>query len=223
MSEEIVGSVDMISLTNREIYDMENLISGLLLSDGCIKLNKNKSNEVSGTARYTQSCVNVEWLEKIKEHFSLYGVESTIDTGSFLSGGYHSYNIIYGFRTRSYLEFKKLYYKWYPEGKKIVPDDIELTPDCVANWYFGDGCISKTSKIYNVYQIRLATCGFEIKYTRFLSELLNTSLGINSHVDKTNIIRFSRHDDVLYFLDYIKDYWISCFSYKFPADLLYQE
>ncbi len=31
--------------------------------------------------------------------------------------------------------------RWYPDGKKIVPDDLHLTSVTIANWIMGDGSI----------------------------------------------------------------------------------
>jgi hypothetical protein len=35
---------------------------------------------------------------------------------------------------------------WYPEGKKIVPPDIELGPIALAYWYMDDGSVNKRTK-----------------------------------------------------------------------------
>jgi hypothetical protein len=127
--------------------------------------------------------------------------------------------------TKFYIEFGTLKNKWYPEGKKIVPGDIELTPECVANWYLGDGSITQSKKKY--FAIRLHTNGFPHNDVIFLSDLLDDKLDIHSrtyvHGKENNglVIHILRQKDVKTFLNYIKDFWILCYAYKFPDDLLH--
>ena len=131
----------------------------------------------------------------------------------------------YRLATKFYVEFGKLRDKWYPEGKKIVPDDIELTPECVANWYLGDGSITQ-NKTTKCFQLRLSTNGFSSDEVIFLSDLLNDTLDIHSRFyvhsaeNKGLVIHILRRRDVEIFLNYIRDFWISCYAHKFPVDLL---
>lgn len=39
--------------------------------------------------------------------------------------------------------FTKSYERWYPNGKKIVPKDLILTPTTCSYWYIGDGTYNK--------------------------------------------------------------------------------
>lgn len=203
------------------------MINGLLLSDAHIG---SKNNGVTG--HYDQSCIKKEWLIHLKKEFDKYGI--VCDVKIHLKRKRITYknrtftrSTIYKLVTSYYVEFGKLRDKWYSEGEKIVPDDIELTPEWVANWYLGDGSITRNKK--NMFTIRLHTNGFLSDYVIFLSDLLNDTLDICSrtyiHSIKKNgleglVIHILRQNDIKTFLNYIRDFWIECYSYKFPIDAL---
>jgi hypothetical protein len=44
------------------------------------------------------------------------------------------------FRTRAYVQFKKIRDKWYKDGYKEPPTTLKLTPIVLYLWYVGDGC-----------------------------------------------------------------------------------
>ena len=49
----------------------------------------------------------------------------------------------YYFRTRSLPVFTKLRKKWYQNGKKILPDDLTISPFTLAVWYMDDGYLDR--------------------------------------------------------------------------------
>lgn len=99
--------------------------------------------------------------------------------------------------------------------KKIIPKDICLTPGCVANWYMGDGNISKSRN-----QINLATTGFLKDDVVFISDLLSEVVGVNCFVTKKNCIELYNKYNVSTFLNYIKVYRVNCYDYKFPVRMM---
>lgn len=60
--------------------------------------------------------------------------------------------------------------KWYPNGIKIVPQDIKLSKLIMQIWYCDDGSIEIISK--NSFRIKLCTHGFLKEESEFLIELL---------------------------------------------------
>ena len=195
-----------------------NYIDGLLLSDGHIQENINKTS-----GRYIQRCKYKEWLDDISNFFFNYGIINKVSDPIYHKGfSKDKLFVVYSLFTHRYLEFKNMRDRWYKpfyyedrEGyecfkyKKCIPKDIDLTPCCVANWYIGDGNISK-------HYIGLATNDFLREDTIFLSELLSKTLDIKCTATKENRIIISRKSGIEAFLDYIKEYKISCYSYKFP-------
>lgn len=207
---------DRFNKSNKAVTGkLNDYINGLLLSDG----------SVSKIGRYTQASSQIEWLNRIKDDFSMFGVNSTINNGHHQTSYYEDKPIksfIYNMWTKCYVEFKELRKKWYPEGKKIVPNDIMMTPECVGNWYLGDGYINTQMQSCGIYYtISIATCGFETNDIEFLKSELNDAIGVNSYIaPSTNYICISRKKAVIKFLDYIKDIQVPCYSYKFPSSLL---
>lgn len=204
-------------------------IDGLLLGDGSI------SSQNNNTGLYEQHCIYKEWLDKIKVDFSLFAIESKIGSETTQSSKWMDVSSFsYRLSTKYYIEFKEMKKMWYKpifyedkdgyeyfKYKKTVPKDIQLTPECVANWYMGDGDCHKHN-----YNKRLSSCGFNNEDVYFLSNLLNNTLDIESYVDKRNTITIGKLSDRIEFLNYIKDFKVSCYDYKFkekPYDLVYTD
>ena len=103
--------------------------------------------------------------------------------------------------------------RWYPNGKKIVPPDVRITPTSLLLWYLGDGSISK---IGVSFFIRLATCGFPIDDIEniLIPKLSDLGLNVARHVSK-NDIRISGKS-IKHFFDIIGHKSpIKCYNYKF--------
>lgn len=45
------------------------------------------------------------------------------------------------FRTRAVPAFLNYYHDWYPNGKRQVPENVELSPLTLAVWFADDGCV----------------------------------------------------------------------------------
>lgn len=103
--------------------------------------------------------------------------------------------------------------RWYPNGKKIVPLDVRITPTSLSLWYLGDGSISKMGVSFF---IRLATCGFTPEEVEniLMPKLSTLGLNVGRHVAK-NDIRISG-DSLKKFFDIIGHKSpIKCYNYKF--------
>ena len=128
--------------------------------------------------------------------------------------------------------FNELYRKWYIIGnncisEKIVPEDLELTPEVVYHWYIGDGqLIAKGNGRY----ARLHIQGFNIKYTNILVEKLK-NLDIDSVIRREprskedgygyyiNIEWYSLYN----FINYMVKNIIKSFDYKFDIPEYYED
>ncbi len=201
-----------------------NYIDGLLLSDAYINTSVRNCN-------LGQLCSKIGWLNKIKKDFTNYNIECSIYERKNIYKKTFSKKIQYMIQTRNYIEFDKIKRLWYQlddeyidnKGKihkfyvKIVPRDIKFTQECVANWYLGDGsCVRriKNSKL-DGNTIELATMGFIKEDVDFLSNSLNYYLDINSIISKRKNIIINRKSDINTFLNYIKDFKVDCYNYKF--------
>jgi len=79
------------------------------------------------------------------------------------------------FRTKAIPAFKEFHEKWYPDGLKIIPEDLELTPLVCAIWFADDGCILQTGK--NALTMKISTDGFGKKGASLLAGKLQEKLG----------------------------------------------
>ena len=77
------------------------------------------------------------------------------------------------FSTISHIELENYYQLFYPEGNKIIPNDLEeyLTPCGIAYWFMDDG--TKTGSCYS-----FATASFSFKEHEKLLELLNNKYNL---------------------------------------------
>lgn len=108
--------------------------------------------------------------------------------------------------SRCFAFLKEQRKRWYPDGKKIVPKDVKITPKSVMLWYLGDGCLRGVN-------ISLSTLCFSKEDNQFLCEKLK-QIGIDAHVNKSNNI-YIKLDSVREFFKYIGINEVRCYDYKF--------
>lgn len=178
-------------------------INGELLGDGCLS----KKSSYSATFRYTSK--HIEYIKYVLDMLKSFGIEQSGKT----TKEYHKTNYTYHCASRSYVELLPIREQWYPEGKKIVPKDIELTPLVCRQWYIGDGNIYKKSINCNPH-IDLYTNGFTPKGVRWLVLQLKR-VGFNAkRYDYHNSIHISTYS-TKEFLNYIGNCPVKCYQYKF--------
>lgn len=196
--------------------EVKNYIDGLLLSDGYI------AKKSKWSARFDQgfSFKFMNWAKKIKKDFLNYGIESNIikaktkgniikKTGQYLK----PIQYVYLF-TKFYEEFLIFKKRWYPNGKKQIPKNLEFSPQMMANWYMGDGYYD-SNKGRSAFSVHC----YDNDEVKFLSDNLNRILNIQPKIyphrnqDNQLILKLSRKDSKI-FLNYIKPYKVKCFDYK---------
>lgn len=112
------------------IYEV---LDGELLGDG------NLFSICRHTARYQHTAKHklyLEWLSALMGDCGLpFGDVTQVD-----NNGREAWHV----SSRKSWCLKKTFDRWYPEGKKIIPKDIVLTPRACLHWYLGDGGLSTT-------------------------------------------------------------------------------
>lgn len=183
-----------------EIDPVLDLIDGLLLGDASIEYD----GVSEGRLELTQRKACVEWLEEVQVRFSEVGVKSLISNRGSIRG--------YQLRTGKYATFSEQRKRWYPNGKKIVPRNVQLSPESIAHWYFGDGVVEN-----NGYRISLCTDGFEWEDVRFLIQrmyvLYGLEMKIYPHQNKPRI-SLQKKKSRISFIGLIRPYALPCFLYK---------
>ena len=142
-------------------------LDGLLLGDGHLRPGKY-------TSRYTHSSKYIQTLERITRIF---------DCLIFSKPYYYISKIgaSWSFASLNHIALKPIRDRWYPDGKKIIPKDIELYPETMYEWYIGDGCCSCGS-------VYLCTNGFADECRELLRDKL-TNLGVTTTVMSDKRIR----------------------------------
>lgn len=146
-------------------------ITGSLLGDGFLdKESKNAS------LRITRSINDIDYLKyeaNIFYNFLTEDAKTTLvkTTSQFDKRTNKEYRSCY-FLTQRNPVFTELSYKWYNNGIKVIPNDIELSNIAIAHWIADDGCIS-TSRVPYRFSLEISTQSFSEAEVDFLSSLLS--------------------------------------------------
>src|SRR6185369_10572698 len=78
-------------------------------------------------------------------------------------------------RTLNYAEFVREHARWYPNGRKIVPRDLHLSPVTLNHWFCGDGRGGDAKGT-----LGFCTDGFSPEDVGFLVDHLRLDLGVEA-------------------------------------------
>jgi hypothetical protein len=181
------------------------------MSDASVKT---KSKE---TARLciSQTWSHRDWIIDIKNFLEKNNVMSALTEDSFKIITFPNQKpcIRQNLRTLSYCNFVNYRNRWYPEGKKIVPKDIDISSGpFLANWLQGDGDFKKSKKI-----LRFATHSFTLEDVKWLQEQFLLKLGVESKINTDRgkpVLCINKHASVKKVLDIAKPYIVESFRYK---------
>lgn len=196
-----------IFLATRNYLDpsdkLSNLLKGELLGDGCILMSSSRSALYHHGSKYREY---VEWLSKT---FADMGLEQVGKINKYWSEKGNAFG--YHYQSRSYPELVPLRKRFYPNGEKIVPKDLILTPIMARQWYIGDGRLGNSVKRRS--QISFSTCAFDKRsIDHLLKELRGQGFKVN-HWPSCNRIGMLV-ESVKDFLEYIGPCPIDCYRYK---------
>ena len=181
-------------------------IEGELLGDGCLY------SQSKYSAFFSYSSKHWEYIHYVSDILKSFGIEQirkiykyrTNDNVTLFPNEFH-------YQSRSYEELKLIRNKWYPDGKKIVPKDLKLTPLTLRQEYIGDGCLHKP-KDGNPCII-LFTNGFSISDVEWLVEKLNKLNFKATRQSSNNSIHISTKSTPDFF-NYIGECPVKCYKYK---------
>jgi hypothetical protein len=154
----------------------KDIINGSLLGDGTIK----KFDEIHPNSNFCKlQCARfkeyTDWHYEVLKPYSSCIVKHSQEIEGRIFKGFATI-------THHHPVFTEYRKKWYPNGTKIVPEDLELNPLIIAIWFFDDG-----NNSYSKRQVRFYTQGFQVDEADFLAEKLKC-FEIKSSV----LIRISR-------------------------------
>ena len=190
-------------------------INGELLGDGCVTTTAKDKDIIliyySSIVRYGSK--HLEYAQYISDTLKSFGINQAGRIIKHYNKIQETYD--YKYNSRAYKELSFIYKQWYPDGKKIVPKDIKLTPLTIKQWYIGDGSLIH-QKGRNPH-IVLCTCGFNIPDVNWLIEKL-IELGIKATRQISRNIIYISKDSTKKFLNYIGKCPVSCYQYKWALE-----
>lgn len=154
------------------------ILNGLLLGDGCLFKGKANINPLLIVGRASKD------VEYLKYHYGIFqnlcSSEGLIQSDKFDSKRGKTYTGS-KFRTRSLDILLPYYNLWYPEGKKIIPPQLELTPTIVATWFADDGALSRKKdrkgNLTSALKLKISTNSFSKGEVEFLASQLSSKIG----------------------------------------------
>jgi len=127
---------------------------GSLMGDGCI-INSSKN------CLLRISMISPNYLEYLDDIFGCLAtgvsLEKTAaenakenrDSGFSPNAKKENYSDVYCWYTRKHPKFNE-FRGWYSTGKKVWPENIELTPTVLKHWYVGDGNYNKSKRTISI-------------------------------------------------------------------------
>jgi len=179
------------------------LLDGLMLGDGGLQ-----SRSII-SARFGHSCAKKSYLEKIakeipyesKIHQSLDGIKK---------------NIFYRLTTKDYHDLKEQHIRWYGNGnKKIVPENVIISPKSIQLWYVGDGWFKKEKRSPNIS----VSGNTKDKQIFLMSKLKEEGINVSLYNYERDAGRFYvLRDSTQRFFDYMGKCLYEEYRYKFPEE-----
>jgi len=178
-------------------------INGEIMGDACLWSCNSRS------ARFLYSSKYLEYVQYISDTLKSFGIEQVgkIRRYHHKKRDYYTWHYI----SRSYVDLLAIRRQWYPNGEKIIPKDLNLTPLTCRQWYIGDGSLNHSNS--GKSRIILCTCGFPIKYVEWLVKQLIKLGFIATRQPSANVIAISTYS-TKQFLDYIGKCPVQCYQYK---------
>lgn len=179
-------------------------IDGELLGDGCMSIHSSYSACFCYASKYP------EYIQYVKDTLESFGIEG----GKIYKRLHKRLNCYYySYASHFYIELLPIHLRWYPNGKKIVPKDIVLTPLTVRQWFIGDGSLKKP-KGNRQPKVELGTYNFSIPDVNWLiNQLVN--LGFKATRKFYNNYIYISTYSTKAFLNYIGKCPVECYQYKF--------
>jgi len=185
-------------------------LEGELLGDGCLV-----PTPRGHSVRYVHSSKFRDYIRWLADTLASFGIAPS---GQIRQRSRHNH-AWYDFQTRSYRELRPLYDRWYPDGRKHIPDDLVITPLLLRQFFLGDGSCCRHG---NGYQVYLYCNCYPWEEVAQLAEKIARAIAVKTdsiYVQSSPYgprIYFGQAVVVQRFFDYIGPCPISCYQYKWP-------
>lgn len=144
------------------------VIIGSILGDGYVRIIPGRTDALLEINHSIKAKDYVDWK---------YSVLKDICRSRPVARKIDDKRVAYRFCTRQRPELTELLKRFYRQGRKIIPHDLELNPVILATWFMDDGSKSRKFDVY------LNTQQFSVKDQRYLLYLLR-KLGLKAKLNK---------------------------------------
>jgi hypothetical protein len=119
-----------------------------------------------------------------------------------------------GFSTLSHIEFEEVRQRFYMDRRKVVPEDLGLTPLAMAVWFMDDGS-RKSNQCRGVY---LNTQSFSDSEVQLLQSVVRRDVGVETTVRRQSdgLQIYVPSSSMTEMIDFIKDEMLPSMRYKLP-------
>jgi len=208
ISREVVYNLSFMEIALRE--NQKDIIIGSILGDGYIEFDGFYGSRLQ-IKQSDQHRDYVFWFYERLENLCKSAPKQRFDTKQWYFSTRHL-NVL--------TELRKIF---YPNGKKIVPENTGnflTSPLSLAVWYMDDGRLDFREKYH--CSIILNTDSFELKQVNMLGEILKNNFGITSTIHNS-LCRGKRYPKIYIgkesrdrFFSLVKPFIVNCFQYKLP-------
>jgi len=119
-----------------------------------------------------------------------------------------------GFSTLSHIEFEEFRHQFYMGPRKVVPEDLALTPVAMAVWFMDDGS-RKSSQCRGLY---LNTQSFTSSEVELLRSVIRRDVGVETTVRRQSdgLQIYVPSSSVTEMVAFMQDEMLQCMRYKLP-------
>jgi hypothetical protein len=151
----------------------EQILNGHLLGDGFLN-----RETINNNARFiiAHKSTDKNYLLWTAKHFENFIYKTGLSASSQFDTRTHKTYYQNRISTKADPIFTEYHNQWYPEGKKIVPIDLILTPQIISVWFCDDGNV-RYDNIRKNSALKFATDGFSEKDVIFLADQLQNMYG----------------------------------------------
>ena len=183
----------------------QQILIGSILGDGNLSGNWSKTNYRLKISHSVKQSEYIWWKYEILKDLVLTKPQVYDKTKSI------------SFRTISHNELSKFYKLFYPNGKKVIPKNIETlikNPIILAVWFMDDGNAVKNDDYLHGYHLN--TQSFSEKENKMLTDAMKMIHGIECSIQKNNgyVRLFVRAQSKQKFISLIRRYIIPSMRYK---------
>ena len=185
--------------------EQESLIVGSLLGDGYMRIVPGRRDALLEINHSIKAKEYVDWKYNILKNICASPPKERVSG----QDGRRAYR----FTTRQHPQLTKIMQRFYENGRKTIPKDIELTPLSLAVWFMDDGSKTKKGDVY------LNTQQFSMREQRRLLHALR-KLGLRARLNKDRKyyrIRFFK-ESVGKLNEIIRPYMVDSMLYKLSYD-----